>query len=54
VTELEPGLFTVFVDPSNGAQQVSFRGLPLYLSKDDATSGEMSGTTQDGFNLVSP
>jgi predicted lipoprotein with Yx(FWY)xxD motif len=54
VTDLEPGLFTVFADPASGGQQVSFRGLPLYLSKHDATSGDMNGLEQDGFKLVLP
>jgi predicted lipoprotein with Yx(FWY)xxD motif len=54
VTELEPGLFSVFVEPSSGRQQVSFRGLPLYLSKDDSTSGDMNGLTREGFSLALP
>lgn len=54
VTDLEPGLFTVFLDATSGGLQVSFRGLPLYLAKDDATSGDMNGTAHGGFTLVAP
>ncbi len=54
VTELEPGELSTFVQGQGAGQQVSFRGQPLYLSKEDEKSGDMNGLLQEGFTLVEP
>ncbi len=53
VTTLEPEDLSVF-SRGQGPAQVSFRGQPLYLAKDDGESGEMNGLLHEGFTLVIP
>jgi predicted lipoprotein with Yx(FWY)xxD motif len=53
VTSLEPNDLAIFVR-ADGAQQVSFKGQPLYLSRDEAQSGQMLGAEIEGFSVVLP